>query len=81
MNQNKLILKDFEATASVNYGIQDRWSKNWLVFGIDGELSYRLTDNISLSILAQFVERKDLQWAYGEYAIRFSGFVGLVFEL
>tara|TARA_R110000850_G_scaffold72024_14_gene158747 strand:- start:1906 stop:2415 length:510 start_codon:yes stop_codon:yes gene_type:complete len=76
---NKLILDDFEATASINYGIQERWSKAFLVFGSDFELGYKITDNISINLLAQFVQRKDLEWAYGIRVIRCSGFIGLTF--
>lgn len=78
---NKLVINNLEATGSINYGIQDRWKKSWLVFGADAELAYKITDNISFSLLAQFVQRKDLQWAYGTKVIRFSGFAGVILEL
>ena len=78
---NKLYIKNLEASISVNYGIQERWSKTFLVFGADAELLYKLTDNISLSILLQSVQRKDLLWAYEDRVIRFSGFAGITVEL
>lgn len=78
---NRLFEERLEFTPSINYGIQDRWKKSWLVFGADFELSYALTDTLSLSLLAQFVERKDLKWAYDDYLIRFSGFIGITIDI
>lgn len=78
---NKLIIKNLEITPSINYGIQDRYKKSWLVFGSDIEANYKLTDNIGLTALAQFVERKDLLWMYGDKKIRFSGFIGITMNI
>lgn len=78
---NELIVDDFEASGGINYGIQERYSLNWLVFGADFELAYKITDRFKVSLLAQFVERKDLQMMYGNKEIRFSGFIGLTINL
>lgn len=78
---NELILKDFEASAGINYGIQERYGLNWLVFGLDGEIGYSLTPNLKVKALAQLVERKDLKEFYRTYKIRFSGFVGVTLSL
>jgi hypothetical protein len=80
---NKLIVDNFEATASINYGIQDRYGKSFLVLGSDFELGYKVTDNVTFSLLAQFVERKDVRWLneLEKTPIRFSGFIGITFEL
>jgi hypothetical protein len=78
---NELILKDFEASAGINYGLQERYGLNWLVFGLDGEIGYSLTPNLKVKALAQMVERKDLKEFYGTYKIRFSGFVGVTLSL
>ena len=51
-----------------------------MVFGADIEVSYAITDKIRISILGQAVERKDLEWAYDDYKIGFSGFIGIVFQ-
>lgn len=78
---DELIVKNFEASGGVNYGIQDRYGKNWLVLGADFELGYRITPNFKVKALAQLVERKDLKAFYGNYKIGFSGFIGLTYAL
>ena len=78
---NNSVIDGFSFTPSVNYGIQDRWGKSFLVFGTDFEISYKVTQNVKVVALAQFVERKDLRWAYENYIIRFSGFVGISYNI
>ena len=78
---NQLGVDGLEITPSINYGIQERYSKNFLVFGGDIEASYKIIEGISVSALAQFVERKDLLWLYGKKPIRFSGFLGLTIKI
>ena len=79
---NKLIVEDFEAGASIGYGMIDRWRRNFLSFGGSGFIKYKLTDDIKLNLLVQATERKELKWAYGgNNVIKFSGFIGVEFNL
>ena len=78
---NNSVINGFSFTPTVNYGIQDRWGKSFLVFGTDFEISYKVSKNIKVVALAQFVERKDLRWAYEDYIIRFSGFIGISYKI
>lgn len=79
---NKLIVKDFEAGASIGYGMIDRWGKSFSSFSGGAFLKYKLSDDIKLCLLAQLTERKELKWAYGgNNVIRFSGFIGVEFNL
>lgn len=75
------LIDGLEVTTSVNYGILDRWSKSWMVFGADLEASYELFEGFHISILGQAVDRKDLLWAYGDNEIGFSGFIGLQYKI
>ncbi|WP_353777897.1 hypothetical protein [Winogradskyella sp. 3972H.M.0a.05] len=78
---NRLFIKNFEAMAGLNYGIQDRFSKSFLTFGADFELSYNISEKFKFSLLAQVVERKDLAVFYDDYKLGFSGSFGLEFNL
>ena len=75
------VIDGLEVTASINYGILDRWSKAWLVFGADLESSYEISDGLHLSILGQAVDRKDLLWAYSNHKIGLSGFIGVQYRI
>lgn len=74
---NKLILNNFEAGVSGGWGSIDRYGKNFFSFGFSGEISYKITDNLKVSIMAQGTERKDLGWLWGETKLRLSGFIGV----
>jgi hypothetical protein len=78
---NQSLIEGFSVTPSINYGIQDRHGRSWLVFGADLEASYEISDKVSINILGQSVERKDLQYKYNDYKIGFSGFVGVTYYL
>lgn len=78
---NNSIINGFSFTPSLNYGIQDRWGKSFLVLGTDFEISYRITQNIKIVALAQFVQRKDLKYRYNTNEIKFSGFAGISYRI
>jgi len=79
---NQSLLWGLEVTPSINYGIQDRWGKAFLVFGADLEVSIEITDGLRVSALGQLVERKDLDWAYGgNKHYQASGFIGLQYRI
>lgn len=82
---NNSVVDGLTFTPSINYGIQDRGYDgkriSFLVFGADFEFGYQITDNLKVVALAQFVERKDLRYMYKDYVIRFSGFVGISYNI
>ena len=74
---NKLIVDNFEATASLGYGWIDRYNGAFWSVGGSAELAYKINDTFKFSILAQATERKDLSVIWNDNAIRLSGFIGL----
>ena len=78
---NKLMLNNLEASVSLGWGFINRYSKSFFSGGGSGEIAYKLNDIIKVSILGQLTERKDLKAMYGSNEIRFSGFIGLEFNL
>jgi hypothetical protein len=77
---NKLVINSLEATATLGYGWIDRYGKSLFSFSGSGELAYKIND-FKLSIIGQLTERKDLAYLYGKNEIRFSGFIGLEFNI
>ena len=78
---NQLVVPRTEVGSTIGYGFIDRWGKSMFSFSVSGFINYKITDRFKLSLMAQFTERKDLAWAYGENDIRFSGLVGLGINL
>ena len=64
-----------------SYGFIDRWSKSFFSFGASGEIAYKISDKFKVSAVGQFTERKDLKWAWNDNAIRFSGFIGVEYNI
>lgn len=79
---NRLIIDDFEASASIGYGFISRYKKSLSSFGLDTSLSYKISDRFKITALCQIVDRKDLKmiWAT-KNTIKMSGFLGLEFNL
>ena len=78
---NKLILDNFETSIQGGWGFIDRYDTGAFSFSLGGELAYKVTDRFKVSLIAQFTERKDLKWMYGDNVIRFSGFLGIEYNL
>jgi hypothetical protein len=78
---NKSLVEGLEVTPSINYGIQDRWGGSFNVFGTDLEVSIPVSRRLRVSALGQAVQRKDLDFEYGGHNVRFSGFIGVQYEL
>ena len=78
---NQLIINKSEVGATIGYGFIDRWSKSMFSFGASVFFNYKISDRFKISLMSQFTERKDLEWAYGKNEIRFSGFLGLEINL
>ena len=73
---NRLVIKNFEASAYVGYGIIDRgFSKQSLGFG--GSLNYQLNETFKINAIMQIVDRTDLGVLYDDRQFRTSFFVGL----
>lgn len=77
---NRLLVKNFEVSAALGYGWIDRYGKSMFSFGGSGEIAYKIND-LKISVIGQLTERKDLAWLYGKNEIRFSGFIGLEYNL
>ena len=75
------IFKNFEYTASVSFGFIDRWKASYHSWGLNGEIAYLITDNLKINALAQFVKRRDLGHRYGGEHLRFSGFIGINYNI
>ena len=73
--------RKLESSIYVGFGFIDRWGKNYFSFNSNAELSYKLNDNIKVSALAQFTERKDLKYRYNDTVVRMSGFIGIELNL
>ena len=78
---NNLIVDRVEATSAIGWGFIDRYDKAFFSFSAMGELAYGLNDKFKISLIAQFTERKDLKYMWNDNAIRFSGFVGIEYNL
>ena len=85
---NQLPVKDFELGFGIGWGWIDRYGKSMFSFAGTSNLSYKITDNIKLSLLGQITERKDLAVMWGNKGLnfkedgilRFSGMIGLEYK-
>ena len=75
------LFKNFEYTACVSFGLIDRWKASYHSWGLNGEIAYLITDNLKINALAQFVKRRDLGHRYGGEHLRFSGFIGINYNI
>lgn len=78
---NKFMNKSIELSLSPNFTAINRWNNNFLVFGIDGTIAYKLNDNLRVATKLQVVQRADLDWKYNGTNIRYSGFVGIKYAI
>ena len=78
---NELIVDNFEASLFGGWGFIDRYAKAFFSAGFEAELGYKITDRFKVSLLAQLIDRKDLKWMYGNTEVRFSGFIGIEYNL
>lgn len=78
---NKLFIANTEAGAAFGYGWIDRYGKTGFSFGGSCWLSYKIGKAAKVNLLAQITERKDLKMLWGENDWRFSGFIGLSFDV
>lgn len=76
---NDLFFSDFEVGATLGYGFINRWSGAF--FSSGGSLSVSYGKRLKAGVLLQVTERKDLDFAYGNNAYRFSGFIGVKYDL
>lgn len=72
---------NFEASLYVGWGWIDRWGKSYFSGNANAELSYKISNTLKVSLLAQFTERKDLKYRYNDSVIRMSGFIGTTINL
>jgi len=85
---NKLIIDDLELGFGLGWGWIDRWGKTMFSYAATSNISYKITDNIKLSLLAQITERKDLAYRWGNSGLnfknngilRFSGMIGIEYK-
>lgn len=85
---NKLIIDDLELGLGLGWGWIDRYGKSMFSFAGTSNVSYKLTDNIKLSLLGQITERKDLAYMWGNKnlnfgesgILRFSGMIGIEYK-
>lgn len=70
-----------EFSAYIGYGFIDRYALCFFSTAASGEVAYKINKKLKLNLMAQFTERKDLAWLYGTNDIRFSGFIGLEYNI
>lgn len=75
------IIKNTEQNIALGYGFIDRSGTTFRSFSATAKTLYRVNDRLKIGVLAQLVDRKDLKVMYGNNAIRFSGFVGVEYNL
>jgi len=78
---NKLVIDNTEVNASLGWGWIDRYGKTVFSWGASSEIAYKVSDKFKIVALGQLTERKDLKLFYGKNEIRFSGFIGIEFNL
>jgi len=78
---NELILDRLEASIQGGWGFIDRYDKNLFSGSVSGELAYKINDRLKVALLAQFTERKDLAYFWNDKTIRFSGFIGIEYNI
>jgi hypothetical protein len=72
--------KNVETSVYGGYGWIDRYGKTTFSFSATAELAY-IIGSFKISAITQLTQRTDLMWLYGKTEYRFSGFVGLEFNL
>jgi acyl-CoA-binding protein len=77
---NRLIIDNVEVSASFGWGWIDRWGLSTGSISTSGELAYKI-NCFKISLLGQITDRTDLLLRYGNREMRFSGFIGLEFNL
>lgn len=78
---NKLFLRNVETSLQGGYGWIDRYDRTTFSASANGEIAYNISDKIKINLLAQFTHRTDLKLLYNDNVIRFSGFLGLEYNL
>lgn len=73
--------RNIELTPTVSWGFIDRYDKTVWSFSGTLELSYKINDYLKVSAISQLTQRTDLLLFYGENVIRYSGFIGLEYNL
>lgn len=71
--------QNWEYNVSVGYGIIDRFTKAF--FSSGGSMSISYGKNLKVSLLLQATDRTDLKYAYNTDGFKFSGFVGLKYNI
>lgn len=78
---NQLFINNLELSASAGYGWIDRYGKTLFSWSTAGEAAYKISPKLKVTAIAQLTERTDLKWLHDLYTWRFSGFIGLEFNL
>jgi hypothetical protein len=71
----------FSASPSVNYGILNRFARGFQTLEFSGDLGMKISNKITFTILGNITQRKDLQYRWGDNVWRFSGYIGIKYNL
>lgn len=77
---NRLVLNNFEASATAGYGWIDRDGMTTFSFGATAELAYKF-GSARASIIWQLIERSDLGMIYGKTEARASVLFGIEVDI
>ena len=73
--------KRFNGTIGGDLGQTIRWGGSMFSWELQGDLSYKLTKNFSLTAAATLVSRPDLKERWGTQEPTYSGFVGVKYYI
>ena len=74
-------IKNVHTSIYATYGFILRGGLSTQSFGLNGDITYKVSDRVGIVALAQFQERSDLKLMYGKGKIGFSGFIGINFKI
>lgn len=76
------MFNNIEAGAYLTIGAIHRFGGAFGTYGVTADLSYKLNDNLKISLLAQTINRSDLTFMYNtNKPMKFNGYVGLKYNI
>lgn len=78
---NRLIVDNFEVSATIGWGWIDRYGKTTHSFSTSYEVAYKLTDNIKASLIGKSTQRSDLLLFWGDHKIGVTVLFGIEYKL
>ena len=75
-------VENLEVSPQVSYGRLVRFKKGFSSFDVGGDISYKVSANVKISLLASVTERKDIPYIWGGPTVwRFNLYGGLKYLL